>query len=235
MPGHGRVAAHAAGVRALVAVEDALVVLRRARAAPRARRRRARAATAPRPPGTPPARPRSRRSASRRRRRRPPRAPRARPAAMITPLPAASTSAFSTAGIGRAREVRDRLLAVAEHHVRRRSARRSRASAPWRRPSSPRSARPRCVGPNAAMPAALSVVHQARHERRLGAHDHEVDLALAGGRRPTSPRRAGTPRRRGRCRRCRAWRAPPARCGLRRSVRTSACSRPPAADYEDRV
>ena len=99
-PATGRVAPHAAGVRALVAVADPLVVLGGGHRDDASRRRRAPAARAPRPRGTPRARraARPRRSA---RRGRTPRSAVARPrvvGAMITPLPAASPSAFSTAG-----------------------------------------------------------------------------------------------------------------------------------------
>ena len=38
------------------------------------------------------------------------------------------------------------------------------------------------MGPNARMPAAVERVHEPGHERGLGAHHHEVDLALLGGR-----------------------------------------------------
>ena len=88
------------------------------------------------------------------------------------------------------------------------------------------------VGPNAAMPAALEVVHEARHERRLGADHHQVDLALLRRARPRRrPGRHSTPSR--------AMPALPGAqstsgcCGLRSSVRTRACSRPPGADDED--
>ena len=89
-PRQRRVGAHAAGVRARVAVADPLEVLRRHQRHAPSCRRRARTATPPGRRGTPRRRPA----------RRWPRAPAPRPRSVVTttPLPAASPSSFTTYG-----------------------------------------------------------------------------------------------------------------------------------------
>ena len=155
---HRGVAAHAAGVRPGVAFADALEVLRRRHRDRRARRRTARAATAPRPRGTP--RPARARPASPKRRS----TKKSRSAslasagdwAMITPLPAARPSAFSTAGY----EAQSICASACSYEVNSTQdggrARRPRASAPSRTPCCPRCARPRRAGRTRAGPRASS-------------------------------------------------------------------------------
>ena len=156
---HGRVGAHAAGVRALVAVAGALEVLRRAERHGAPRRRRARTATPPRPRAAP--RPRSRRRTPRGRAA-PRRAPR-RVRHTKTPLPAASPSALTTHG---ARGDRER---------RRAPARPPRAITSFANASSPRSAPPPRSGPKTAIAGVAQLVGDAGDERRLGPDHDEVD------------------------------------------------------------
>ena len=183
-PRHRRVRAHAAGVRARVAVADALEVLRRAERRRRGARRRVRRAT----PRRPRAAPRSPRR-SPERLRRPAARRRARSACgrRRRPCPAASPSALTTHG-------------ARATTASRRSARRPPAARPWRTPSSLRSAPPRRSARTRRCPLRRSCVGDAGDERRLRADHGEVDLerharARAGRRRR---RRApdGTPERR---------------------------------------
>ena len=229
-PGHRRVAAHAAGVRALVAVIDPLVVLGRGEGEHVLARRRGRAARAPRPRGTPRSPPRCRRSAAPR--RRPPIASRASAsvAQMITPLPAASPSAFSTDGIGRAARSRRAPPRGSATPYERPSARPASSMSSLACSFDPSSRAASPLGPNAAMPVSLERIDEPGDQRRLGADDDQVDLL--SGRGPDEPvdvlgadvRGSEPPRR---SRRCRARRAAPVLCGERPSAWTIACSRPP--------
>ena len=222
-PGHRRVAAHAACVRALVAVEDALVVLR-------GRERHGALAVAEREQrellaleellehhlGVAEAL-LGEEHVERR----------ARLALVLGDdhaLARGQHVGLQHGRVGRAGEVLGGLVAVAEQHVR--GGRHARpSSAAWRRPSSPRCARPpwwarrrRCRRAPARPPARPRAAPRAPPPR---------GRPRARARAPRRRRRAGTRRRRARCPRCRARTAARAPRGLRSSARTSACSRPP--------
>ena len=129
-------------------------------------------------------------------------------------------------GIRRAREVGGGLVAVAEHHVRGggHAAVAHQLLRVGLRALDPRGGPGRSERADARR---AQRVHEAGHERRLGPHHHEVDPARP--RRPRPRRRPeGTPRRRGRCRRCRGCTGPRARAGCAGACGRCACSRPPA-------
>ena len=115
----------------------------------------------------------------------------------------------------------------------RRSARRTPSSAPWRTPSSPRCGRRpstartrRCRPPRGRPPARPPAGPPVRRRRSR-------PLARARGRR--GRRRPDTRSRRARCPRCPAPPAARAAAGCAPSVRTSACSRPPAPTTRTRA
>ena len=233
--GHRRVAAHAAGVRALVAVADALVVLGRAPSARRARRRTRASSESSSP---------SRNSSS---------------TTSVSPKRCSvkNTSTASRASrlvggddhalargqrvglqhrrVGGAGQVARRLLAIAEHRV---PGGGHAAVAHQLLGVALRALEPRgrgAAGRTRAMPAPRARP-PARHQRRLGADHHQVDPPRAprarARPRPPPPRR-GTPRRRARCRRCRARQARSGFCGLRSERAHERVLAAPAADDED--
>ena len=226
--GHGRVGAHAAGVRASVAVEDPLVVLggreRHGGLAVAQRQQRQLLALqvllddhAPRAEAAGDEEVlerRARRRLGRARRRRPCR----RPGRRTSRRPGSASIGREAVLHGVARPASSAVgtpaaamtsLAKAFERLQRAAAR---------------------VGPEGRAPPLLQRVDEARDERRLGPDDGQPDVLVA---RPARRARRGrrrrrrTSARRPRSRGCRARTGPPAAAASAASARTIACSRPP--------
>ena len=215
-PGTGRVRAHAAGVRARVAVADALVV--RAAASGDASLAVASANTDSSSPSSSSSITSGPPSAARRaqRRRRAPRAVRQ----TKTPLPAARPSALTTQG-GRG----DRRASRAVGHAG------GVASRPWRSVFEPSIRAAAALGPNTETPAwrsssatpATSGASGPTTTRSIVERPRRARAAL----RASSARTGWQLRRARRCRGCPAPRAARRARGLCASFHASACSRPP--------
>ena len=194
---HRRVRAHAAGVRAGVAVADPLEVLRRReRDAVESTRRTARAATA-RGRSAPP---RSRPCGRRRRTRRPARY--ARTASRASASDSVTSDALARGepvGLhhveaGQRLEERERRGLLVAGRTRRgaRSGPRRRRAPPSSTPSSPRAGRPRPTDRTPRRPAPRSSSAEPVDERRLGPDHDEVERRRGSRSRPRAARHGPT-------------------------------------------